>query len=66
VKTEDAIQHFGSAAKLARALGIWKTAVSQWGDEVPPRRAFELERLTDGVLKADFEPVDQQPDSTAA
>lgn len=55
MKTQDAIKHFGSGRKLAAALGIWPTAVSQWGDKVPPRRAYELERLTGGKLKADME-----------
>lgn len=55
MKTQDAIKHFGSAAKLAKALGIWKTAVSQWGETVPPRRAYEIERLTGGELKADVD-----------
>jgi transcriptional repressor of cell division inhibition gene dicB len=55
MKTQDAIRHFGSATELAKALGIWKTAVSQWGENVPPRRAYEIERLTRGKLKADIE-----------
>jgi transcriptional repressor of cell division inhibition gene dicB len=59
MKTKDAIRHFGSASALARALGIWKTAVSQWGDTVPQRRAFEIERLTKGKLKASFTPATQ-------
>jgi len=46
-----AISHFGSAANLARALGISKAAVSQWKDQVPELRALQLERLTDGELR---------------
>lgn len=51
MKTTTAIAHFGSRAKLAKALGISNSAVTQWGKDVPPRRALELERLTHGVLR---------------
>ena len=50
----DVIKHFGGASKVAEALGILNSAVSQWGDEIPMRRAFEIERITNGALKADF------------
>lgn len=52
METRQAIAHFGSVAALARALGITSQAVYQWGAEVPPRRAFELERITSGALRA--------------
>ena len=45
MKTKDAIQHFGSAAKLADALGIRRSAVSQWGDDVPPLRAYQIREI---------------------
>jgi len=48
----DAIQHFGTQQNLARALGITKSSISQWGDSIPMRRAYELERITNGALKA--------------
>jgi len=51
---KDVIKHFGGANKVAQALGILNSAVSQWGDEIPMRRAFEIERITNGKLKADF------------
>lgn len=57
----DAINHFGSAAALAEALGIKPAAVSQWRDDhVPIRRQYELERLTGGKLRA------AEPDRSAA
>lgn len=56
MKTKAAIAHFGTAVALARSLGISKQSISRWGDDVPPRRAFELERITLGKLKADFTP----------
>lgn len=49
---QDAIELFGGSAKLARALGISRSAVSQWGDKVPIGRDFQIELLTDGALKA--------------
>lgn len=51
MKKNDAINYFGSSIKLAKALGLNKSAVSQWGEEVPELRAFQLERLTGGELK---------------
>ena len=54
MKKVDAVLHFGNTIKLAKALGIAQSAVSQWGDEIPMRRAFEIERITNGKLKADF------------
>ncbi|MDD9154980.1 Cro/CI family transcriptional regulator [Aliivibrio sp. S4TY2] len=56
MKKKDVIEHFGGVGKAAVALGILQSAVSQWGENVPQRRAFEIERITNGVLKADFTP----------
>ena len=50
---EDAVKHFGGVTKLADALGLSKGAVSQWGVTVPLLRAYQIERLTDGALKAE-------------
>lgn len=55
MRKRDAVKHFGGVKELAAALGIWPTAVAQWGDQVPPRRAYEIEKLTNGKLKADPE-----------
>ena len=60
MKKSDAINHFKSASKLAKALGLTRMSVSKWGEDVPQRRAFEIERVTNGALKADFTPVNQQ------
>lgn len=49
---KEAVDHFGTATALAKALGITLEAVSQWQD-VPMRRQYEIERLTNGELKAD-------------
>lgn len=50
--TEQVIKHFGGAAKVAEALCIGRSAVSQWGDEPPLGRQFQIEIITDGQLKA--------------
>lgn len=50
MKTTDAIRYFGSQSELARALGISRQAVWNWGPEVPPKRQLELVVLTQGKL----------------
>jgi hypothetical protein len=52
MRTEEAIQHFGTAAELARQLGITRQSVHDWGDTVPVGRAYQLEVLTNGALRA--------------
>jgi hypothetical protein len=49
----DAIKHFNGIPALARALGISYEAVRQWGPSVPELRQYQLERLTNGALKAE-------------
>jgi len=51
MKTKDAISHFGNKLKLAEALSVTKSAISQWGEDVPELRAYQIERLTGGELK---------------
>ena len=41
--TSDAVAFFGSATKLARALGIKPAAISQWGENVPQPRVWQLQ-----------------------
>lgn len=56
MKKVDVVAHFGNTVKVAEALGIAQAAVSQWGEDIPQRRAFELQHITEGALKADFTP----------
>ena len=43
---QEAIDLFdGSIRKLAEALGITEQAVSQWGDEVPELRVYQIREL---------------------
>jgi transcriptional repressor of cell division inhibition gene dicB len=50
---ETAIAHYGSMAKLARALKITVQAVSDWGNLVPEGRAYQIQILTKGAIKVD-------------
>lgn len=50
---KDAVAHFGSQTKVARALGIGKAAVGKWGQVVPPFQASRLQELSGGVLRYD-------------
>jgi DNA-binding transcriptional regulator YdaS (Cro superfamily) len=52
MKKTEAIEFFGSKIKLAKALGVAPSAVTQWGETIPQLRAFQIERLTKGKLKA--------------
>jgi DNA-binding transcriptional regulator YdaS (Cro superfamily) len=48
------IMYFGSQSALAIALGVTEGAVSQWVSSgvIPPARAVQIERITDGKFKA--------------
>lgn len=50
---DEVLKHFGGVGAVAQALGVKSAAVSQWGEIVPARRAYEIERITDGALKVD-------------
>jgi DNA-binding transcriptional regulator YdaS (Cro superfamily) len=45
---KEAIGHFGSVAKLAKALGISVQAVHKWGEFVPPVRAYHVRAVMEG------------------
>ncbi|GAB3763608.1 hypothetical protein GCM10028796_17410 [Ramlibacter monticola] len=45
MKTARAIKLAGSPSALAKLLGITPSAISQWGDEIPPLRQYELRDL---------------------
>jgi transcriptional repressor of cell division inhibition gene dicB len=61
MKTELAVDYFGTKAAIADALGIKRSAVSQWGKTIPQGRAYQLEVLTGGKLKANARNTPQQP-----
>lgn len=51
MKKAEVIEYFGGVVKTAKALGITKGAVSQWGEQIPMLRAYQIERITSGRLK---------------
>lgn len=54
MKKQTAVEYFGSEAKLARFLGLTNGAVNQWGEYIPQGRAYQIELMTKGKLKASF------------
>lgn len=54
MKTREAVHHFGSKASVAKALGISRAAVTRWGEHVPEGRAYQLELITGGALRAEW------------
>jgi hypothetical protein len=50
--TKDAIRFYGSVTALAKALGISRAAIYQWGDAVPESSSWKLQALSDGKLMA--------------
>lgn len=53
MRKKDVIEHFGSQKAVADALDISEQAVSNWDDEIPRGRAFELQVLTGGKLQVE-------------
>lgn len=51
MKKSDAIKHFGGIVQLAEVLGIRPQAISQWSENIPLGRAYQLQILTKGKLK---------------
>lgn len=45
MKTTRAVELAGGKAKLAQLLGITPGAVSQWGEDLPPSRVWQLQLL---------------------
>lgn len=55
MRLNDAVSYFGTQQKLANALGISQGSISSWKpDQIPMARALQIERLTEGKLKADL------------
>lgn len=50
----DIIKELGGTVKVARMLDVTPASVSQWinKDTIPPLRAIQLEKVTDGKIKA--------------
>lgn len=52
MKLNEVADFFGGKKKLADALGIFPSAVTQWGNSVPVGRQYQIEVLTKGRFKA--------------
>ena len=53
MKTQQAINLAGNAASLAKLLGITPSAITQWGENVPEKRVWQMRLLKPGwFLKA--------------
>ena len=52
MRKQDVINHFGCVANLAKKLGCSTQAISQWPESIPQGRAYQIEVLTGGKLKA--------------
>lgn len=63
MRKADAIAHFGTQQKLARALGRSQSTIAEWPEAVPLESAFILERLTKRRLKIDFKLYPKVPQS---
>ena len=50
---ETAIQHFGGAAALARAIGRTPSAVTEWPEIIPEGMAYKIQVVTGGLLQVD-------------
>jgi DNA-binding transcriptional regulator YdaS (Cro superfamily) len=48
----DVLAHYEhSPLKVARALGVTRSAVNQWPELVPLKSALRLQSITDGALR---------------
>lgn len=53
MKTQEAIEFWGSRERLAQAAGVDRSAISHWGPFVPELRQYQLHYLSKGALKVD-------------
>lgn len=55
MRTADVLTYFHTQKAIAEALDIKQPSVAAWGEYPPDVRQLQLERLTDGALKAEPE-----------
>lgn len=53
MKKQAVIDHFKTQAEAARALGISKQAIQDWGDVIPEGMAYKIQVITGGKLQVD-------------
>ncbi len=51
MKKKDVLEYFGGVTNTARALNLAHQSVSEWPEQIPQARAYEIEELTKGALK---------------
>lgn len=52
--TQEAIDHWGSAVKLADALGLTRDAIYKWGEYPPNETQYKIMVLSGGSLSVTF------------
>ena len=60
-----AIDHFGSATALARAIGRTTSAVTEWPDVIPEGMAYKIQVITGGLLQVDHSLYVKKPEAAA-
>ncbi|HCC6169345.1 TPA: Cro/Cl family transcriptional regulator [Citrobacter amalonaticus] len=65
MRKSEVLEHFGGVSKTAYALGISHPAVCRWGEVIPEKQAFVIERITKGKLKYDAGLYQKTTDSAA-
>jgi len=54
VKFSEALEYLGSKAAVAKAAGVSRQAIAQWGDGIPLPAAIAIQWRTFGRLKVDL------------
>jgi DNA-binding transcriptional regulator YdaS (Cro superfamily) len=54
MRTQEAVDHFGSQVALAQAIGVKQNTVSGWSEYPPMSRQIDIEVATSGKLKAEL------------
>ena len=50
---DEVLRFYGNQTKIGAALGLKQSAVSAWHGVVPPHYQFQIEIITNGLLRAD-------------
>lgn len=53
MRTKDVLQHFQTSHAAAKAIGITRQAIEQWGEAVPEGTAYKIQVITGGLLQVD-------------
>lgn len=59
MRTAAVLKHFKTQTAVAAALGIAQPSVASWGTYPPPARQLQLERITQGALRAEPDAMDR-------